>query len=351
MTKLPLISIITPMYNVEPYLVDCIESVLAQSFTDWELILIDDCGPDHSCAIARTYAEKFPEKIRLICLEKNSGSSVARNKGLETMRGEWVTFLDADDYFLPNTLQTLYEQTVLSTEVDLIYTSYYYEEKGGIRTLKHQTRILTEGIYTPDIRHFGEYGGMIASYLLRTEIVHKYNLRIPVGLKFSEDFLFFFSIWTSIRKIRAIETAVYVYRRNALSITHQANVFRCLHSIDSISYMDKWIRSWDLSTPTKGKPWKAYTLQYLRMRLFHPTIFFRLDNSNHHVEALLPYISHILIDVLYLLHNRSTAQEKAQVKAHFTAHFGKGCQAQLLFYYCNFRSYIRAIRHKYCKKA
>ena len=90
------VSIIVPVYKVEQYLARCIDSILAQTYKDWELLLIDDGSPDRSGFICDEYATKDP-RIRVFHKE-NGGVSSARNIGIESSHGEWIYFLDSDDY-------------------------------------------------------------------------------------------------------------------------------------------------------------------------------------------------------------------------------------------------------------
>lgn len=98
-----MISIIIPVYKVETYLRECLESVLAQTFTDWEAICVDDGSPDGCGAILEEYAAR-DGRFKVIH-QKNAGLGPARNSGLNIACGEWVTFLDSDDYILPNWLE------------------------------------------------------------------------------------------------------------------------------------------------------------------------------------------------------------------------------------------------------
>ena len=106
MNKQSLISIIIPYLNAGRFIEEAIESVLAQSYGEWELLLVDDGSTDKSTAIARRYAEQYPHKVR--CLEhaghENRGLSATRNLGISEARGEYIAFLDADDVWLPEKL-------------------------------------------------------------------------------------------------------------------------------------------------------------------------------------------------------------------------------------------------------
>lgn len=100
-----MISIVVPLYNKLNSIVKCIESVLEQSFKDWELIIIDDGSTDDSASIVQTYIHD--DRIKYI-YKSNGGVSSARNLGIFKSKGEWIVFLDADDYFLPDALEILY---------------------------------------------------------------------------------------------------------------------------------------------------------------------------------------------------------------------------------------------------
>lgn len=105
-TKQLLFSVIMPVYNVEKYVSQAIESVLHQEFIDFELIIVNDCSPDGSLAICKKYAEK-DHRITIISLDKNGGLSNARNVGMSAMRGRYVLFLDSDDWWDEDLLQSV----------------------------------------------------------------------------------------------------------------------------------------------------------------------------------------------------------------------------------------------------
>lgn len=100
-----LVSIITPSYNAEKYLVHTIESVLAQTYQNWEMLIVDDCSPDNANQLIKSYAAK-DSRIKLIKLEHNSGAAVARNKAIALAEGRFIAFLDSDDRWLPHKLET-----------------------------------------------------------------------------------------------------------------------------------------------------------------------------------------------------------------------------------------------------
>ena len=118
---MPAISIIIPVYNAERYLSQCIESVIAQTFKDWEAILVNDGSKDGSLAICQEYASK-DDRIRVID-KPNGGVSSARNKGLEMAQGDWITFMDSDDWLDSDAFEVYYD-AAQRTGADIIKTGY-----------------------------------------------------------------------------------------------------------------------------------------------------------------------------------------------------------------------------------
>ena len=185
------ISIIIPVYNAERYLTGCLNSVLAQSFTDWECICVDDGSTDGSGRILDAYAE-HDERFKVIHKE-NGGVSSARNVGLETAEGEWITFVDSDDELFPYSLQTLFEGT--SADVGMIMCGYeIYDEcynvtyslsSRGAFVLSNDESL--EEMYTP--KHY-RYQGYCIDKLFKRENVVNLALRFDEKIYFNEDRLF-----------------------------------------------------------------------------------------------------------------------------------------------------------------
>ena len=121
MTDKEKISIIVPVYNVEKYLKKCVSSVLEQTFSDFELILVDDKSPDSSGLLCDTLSKK-DTRIRVIHREQNGGLSAARNSGIEVMRGEYVLFLDSDDFLHREALSSVYN-AIIENNADIAVMS------------------------------------------------------------------------------------------------------------------------------------------------------------------------------------------------------------------------------------
>ena len=119
----PNISIIIPVYNVEAYLADCLDSILAQTFESFEVILVDDGSTDGSPAIAQKYADAHSEQIRYYRKE-NGGPGLARNFGISKAKGDYLMFVDSDDIVDPEMLTDLYESAFV-LESDIIFCPYF----------------------------------------------------------------------------------------------------------------------------------------------------------------------------------------------------------------------------------
>lgn len=125
---LPAVSVIIPMYNTEKYIGECLDSILAQTFQNFEVIVVDDCSTDSSYSIVETYAEKFGGRLKLTKTKANSGGGgyIPRNIGLGLSRGDYIFFVDADDFITKDALEILYTSAE-NYDSDVVYTSNYYK--------------------------------------------------------------------------------------------------------------------------------------------------------------------------------------------------------------------------------
>ena len=128
------VSIIVPVYNVEKYLRECLDSIAMQTIDDFEVICINDGSEDNSDRILTEYEKKY-KNIKILVHEENKGLSAARNTGIRNAAGEYLLFVDADDYILPETCETLYEQARKTESEVLFYNLSFLNdyESGCIR--------------------------------------------------------------------------------------------------------------------------------------------------------------------------------------------------------------------------
>lgn len=123
------VSIITPSFNCADYITDTIEAIRAQTYTDWELLITDDCSTDNSRYVIQSFTEKDP-RVKLFELDKNSGAGVARNKSIEAASGRFIAFCDSDDRWYPEKLEKQLEFMVQGG-YHLTYTSYDTCDESG----------------------------------------------------------------------------------------------------------------------------------------------------------------------------------------------------------------------------
>lgn len=124
-----LVSIITPTYNCGRFIAETINSVLAQNYINWEMLIVDDCSTDNTKDIVLKYSQK-DRRIRYYCLERNSGAAVARNRALKMAKGRWIAFLDSDDLWLPNKLERQLD-FMMSNEISFSYHRYSEISESG----------------------------------------------------------------------------------------------------------------------------------------------------------------------------------------------------------------------------
>lgn len=135
-----MVSIVTPVYKAENYIKETIQSVLNQTYENFEMILIDDCSPDNSATIIKEIAEK-DSRIKYLKLEKNSGAAVARNKGIELAKGKFIAFIDSDDKWYPDKLE---KQIHFMTSHNVAFTYTKFEMINDNGTLKNDAAKLPE---------------------------------------------------------------------------------------------------------------------------------------------------------------------------------------------------------------
>lgn len=217
-----MISIIIPIYNTSEYLEECIKSIINQTYKDFEIILINDGSTDNSLSICQYY-ESHDNRIRLLN-QKNSGVSKTRNHGLNYVQGEWVLFVDSDDYILPNALETMFNLAQQNMS-DIILCNAYKLCNGKYQSLFKLSNE-TKPIKVVDIKHFALWG-----YLFKVKIIKNNNIKFIDNLAYSEDLLFITNIIPFCKNITYCNSHVYVYRVNPTSACNSINSKKIYHQI------------------------------------------------------------------------------------------------------------------------
>lgn len=210
---MPKVSVIVPVYNTEKYLARCIDSILAQTFTDFELILVDDGSTDNSGKICDEYAQK---DSRIVVIHKeNGGVSSARNKGIDVAQGDWISFVDSDDeYYNNHSLKFLYSN--ISDNTELVIGGYECcNEKSDItyQISNDIKEVLTpiEGLklyYNPQ---YYNYLGYACIKLYNRKFILKNDLKFDERLAYNEDGLFYIQ-YCSLMKGNIVYTTTPFYK-------------------------------------------------------------------------------------------------------------------------------------------
>lgn len=190
----PLVSIIIPVYNSEHYISRCLDSIIGQTYTNFELILIDDCSSDNSASICDSYQKK-DNRIRFIKKKENEGVTITRNKGLDNAKGDYIIFIDNDDYIDNNYISTFIDSINNNKGYDL-YTQnifFHYEGKDPYIVSDQQT-----------------LGGPWGK-LFKKDIIEKNKIKFIPHLKYNEDNLFLLDYLEHSNSLYNIQYAGYHY--------------------------------------------------------------------------------------------------------------------------------------------
>lgn len=212
---MPYFSIIIPVYNVAPYLRECLDSVLAQTFTDWEAICVDDGSTDGSGAILDEYAAK-DKRFRVIH-QANAGVSAARNKALDVLNGEYVCFVDSDDKV--DSCWLLFARNLLSTKNDIAMMSFKHWY-GGVCESVEQTRIVCYDTRKQVQKFFKKhiYGFTPFLFFCRRQILE--GLFFDNRLRRDEDVAYFSLVLLRANSLVKSDYVGYCYRQRANSADH-----------------------------------------------------------------------------------------------------------------------------------
>lgn len=211
-----LVSIIVPIYNVEKYIYCCIDTLIRQTYPHLEIILVNDASSDHSLEIASKYAEK-DKRVKIVNLLQNIGVDKARFKGLEVTNGEYIMFVDSDD-FLPLTAVETLVNVMNHTNADVIEGNMkrVLDKWGFISKCNHRERLeLTQPELFNDyyISFFGRnvLSVNLCGKIYRKELFNKVKIE-PTGIRMGEDLVTNMKLFPFIRKYVVIDDFTYCYR-------------------------------------------------------------------------------------------------------------------------------------------
>lgn len=252
--QVPLISVIVPVYNVENYLRQCLDSIIRQTYQHLEIILIDDASTDTSTAICQEYVNK-DKRIRMIRVPSNLGVSNSCNLGLENMTGEFVTFVDSDDYLNTDMIEQLY-QLAITEQADIVLGDYYrfIEENGSF--LIHNYEDFYETLSFEDYldrvftgatdNYITVWGKLFKSSLFQKD----YPIRFPSLQHSNEEQQVTHLLFLKSEKMVYLSYAGYCWRKRLNSLTSSTiNLKHVADDLDGFEkrYFDLLLAGYDLS--------------------------------------------------------------------------------------------------------
>ena len=224
MTSLPYISIIIPVYKVEPYIKRCLLSVMEQTYVSQpvECILIDDCGGDDSIKIAKECIKNYngSYSFRIIENEQNKGLATTRTIGLKAAQGEYIFFLDSDDHIARDCLEALVGALNTYPDADVVIgNTYFVKEKRLIINEKYFPMGLVPSQLVLEAFFRGKILDIVWNMLVKTDIIHTYNLYFVDGI-IHEDTNWTFRLYTKAKKIVFVPKTTLIYEDNTTSIVN-----------------------------------------------------------------------------------------------------------------------------------
>lgn len=264
----PKASIVIPVYNVERFLRQCLDSVLAQSFTDFEAICVNDGSTDSSADILEEYAFK-DARIRVV-VQENSGLSAARNTGMAYARGEYVAFLDSDDYLAPEMLEKVVGKAEDSS-ADIVIFDYwlYFDSTGEMGTYRDQDIYarLDGQVFTLEERpEMAQFIG-VWDRLFRRSFLEEHGFQYPVG-KIYEDVTFCVESELAAKRIALLADHLYYYRRDVAGSITGNEAGNKKHKEDFL-YVQQYAQNCFAKAQTIEMVWRYYAHYFLEYALMH----------------------------------------------------------------------------------
>jgi len=230
----PTISIIVPVYNTEQYLPKCLDSIAAQTFTDFEVLMIDDGSTDGSGEICDQYSQSDSRFIAIH--QSNQGVSASRNNGLKQARGNYIAFVDSDDYVHPQMLELLYK-AIRQGEYDLSVARYLSVNVGTEIEIQRIIEFHSQELSAEDIlcKLFGKSGEDIQYIVVWNKL---YDRRLLANIcfsafKVSEDLLFNVEVFSKVRQAIEVDSKLYYYTQRNTSASHSVSEKQIIDRIDA----------------------------------------------------------------------------------------------------------------------
>lgn len=253
----PEVSIIVPVYNVDKYLRECLDSIQAQTFNDWECIVVDDGSTDNSGSICDEYS--FRDDRFIVIHQENGGQSSARNNGIDIAKGRFIAFVDSDDSLYPNFLEKLYK-TITTTESDVVQVNFEFQYNTFSRiqsSVKEEIALSREQVIV-ELMNDNKVQSYLWNKMFKKDVI---NSRFPEGNVFED--IYVLTRWAeNIHKMVIMPDVLYSYRQRMGSTLNSKNVYNRLELVDAIVDRARFLHEIEpavISTQMIGRTiWRCY---------------------------------------------------------------------------------------------
>ena len=230
------ISFIIPVYNGERYISACLYSLLKQTYTDWQAILINDGSTDNSLSVLQSFAKSDSRFV--VYSQNNQGVAIARNRGIKEAQGEYISFLDIDDTLVSDFLERFICH--FEKNVDIVIAGYHVVRKNK-KVLKQEANVTLEKIdYLKKVLR-GKYGWELWAKVYRRELFDE-PMYIPCHLRIGEDATVYMQLVARSCKVKIINEALYNYIQYPSSASHQRSVTLAEETLQAAFYIDHLLK-------------------------------------------------------------------------------------------------------------
>lgn len=236
-----MISVVIPVYGVEKFIERCCVSVFEQTYKNFELIFVNDCSKDKSEEIMLAVIERYKPlgiSIKSIKHEVNKGISATRETGLNAAVGEYVLYIDSDDYIAPNMLELLINRAN-ETNADIVYCDFH-EVKNGQQRYFDQSLPVSDPILTTAAMLRNEIAWTPWNKIFRRSIAVEHDIHWPVGINIGEDLVVITQLFCYAKKIAHVNEALYFYNRDNvnsyLNIWNKTSCYQNTKAVEAVNY-------------------------------------------------------------------------------------------------------------------
>lgn len=263
------VSVVIPVYNVEPYIEECVRTLFAQTLKDMEYIFVDDCSPDKSLQVMKRVLEEFPDRksqVKVIKHEKNQGVAAARQHGADAATGEFIIHCDPDDWVELNMYEAMYAEAKASG-ADIVGCDFVAESPDGQSIVRQRLKGNGEEIVAKMLS--GEIHSSLCCRLVKRRLVDEADARFLPDITYLEDMHYAVSLHWACEKVAYIPEPFYHYRTVGASITHTAS----LKHINSAVAVIQKLRKYADNNPKIQASWQTAYCRALQNTITHPSTY------------------------------------------------------------------------------